>query len=273
MIQAEPSFRGLAFNFDSKFGLEGNCMKSVISFLLISALLSPMAFSANDIFSKVDADLQASRFTEARAAIEGQLKSNPQNADWLWRLSRAKVFLGDVAKSGSKEQEQLYQESFADAERAIQLNPDLSMAHVRRAISAGKIALFKGIIESKDLAIEVKKSCETALAKAGAANSDAKALAHYVLGRMHVKLTDTPLVLRKPLGLGWANLQEAQTNLIEALKIYPNWVQIRLEYGKALKKLKKEAESKEQLQKAIDLPSTEPGDDDKKAEAKTILAD
>ncbi len=259
-------------------------MKIFLSLLSLTFILSAHAAPAkksavasaptapSNSFAKVDADLQASRFTEARAEIEAQLNKDPSNAEWVWRLSRAKVFQGDTLKSGSKEQEQLYIESLSDSEKAIQLKPDLAMAHVRRAISAGKIALFKGIIESKDLALEVKKSCETALAKASTLDANAKALAHYVLGRLHVKLTDTPLVLRKPMGLGWANLQEAETNLAEAIKVYPNWVQIRLEYGKALKKLKKSSEAKEQLQQAINLPSSEPGDEEKKSEAKELLS-
>lgn len=259
-------------------------MKSRIVLLVIAVLTSQISYAnqqkltqaekTSDVrkaFVAVDADLKAGRFAEARAAIESKLKSDPGNAEWVWRLSRAKVFLGDTAQSGSKDQELLYQEALADADKAIALKPDSAMPHVRRAIAAGKIALFKGIIESKDLAIEVKKSCETAISKLGPQDADAKALAHYVLGRMHVKLTDTPLVLRKPLGLGWANLQDAQTNLVEALKTFPDWVQIRLEYGKLLKKLKKDVESKEQLQKAIDLPSSEPGDEDKKAEARDLL--
>ncbi len=213
-----------------------------------------------------------SKFTEAKSLLETKLKEAGQDAskqfDALWRMSRVEIFRGDDLKEKS-EQEKAYQQSLAFAEEALKKNPDSAIAHIRKASALGKIALFKGVLEAKEFVKQVRDEAQKAL-DLKPTDPETLGLAHYVLGRTHLKLTDTPQVIRKPLGLGFGNLKEAEANLLKAVELVPNVPMFWLEVAKVAKKTENKKLFDDAKAKVASLAPVYPTDRAAKAEAATL---
>jgi tetratricopeptide (TPR) repeat protein len=216
-----------------------------------------------DALSAIDQSIRSRDYAKAQSLVDAELAKNSNSFDALWRQSRVTVFATDLKEK--KDQEAGYQKALEQAQAAIQVKPDQSWGHLRRAIASGKLALFKGILEAKEYVGNVRDSAQKAI-ELNSSGQEALALSYYVLGRTHLKLTDTPAVIRKPIGLGWGNLSEAEANLKKATELNPNSPMIWLEYAKAMKKLKKDAEFKAALEQVKKLPALEPGDLEAKSE-------
>ena len=99
----------------------------------------------------------------------------------------------------------------------LKLGPDQSITYVRRAIANGRIALFEGIFSAIGSVNDVKDDCEKAI-QLGNGGNYVQALAHYVLGRGHLKVCEKAYLVRLPLGLGWGDTEEAVRHLETADK-------------------------------------------------------
>jgi thioredoxin-like negative regulator of GroEL len=97
------------------------------------------------------------------------------------------------------------------------------------------------------------------------------ASAHYILGRAHLKLTDTPRPLRMPLGLGFGNTADALTHLSRATTLRPGFVMFQLEYARALIANDRSADARAVLQQLSALSNQEPGDEQRKQEGAELL--
>jgi tetratricopeptide (TPR) repeat protein len=227
------------------------------------------AQGAKALVSRTDSLLMRLDVAAARQSIEAAYRSAPKDYDVLWRLSRVHVLAGDA--SGTKaEQDKLYKSAQAYADQAIKVNPSGAEGYVRRAAAAGKVALFKGVLDAADLVESVKADAEKAIAlnNNGAMTT---AAAHYILGRTHLKLTETPRPLRMPLGLGWGSLADATTQLKRATELRPGFIMYQLEYARALVKGGQAAQARPLLTAIATLPAQEPGDDERRKEAAELL--
>jgi tetratricopeptide (TPR) repeat protein len=197
-------------------------------------------------------------------------KIAPHDYELLWRLSRTYVDLGEHLP-GKTDQEktiqlEYYQKAFAYADQAVQANPNGSMGYLRRAIANGRVALFKGIWAAIDLVKQVKADCEKAL------SLDAKnSSAYYVLARTHAKLCEKSKIVRWPLGLGWANRDEAAALFEKAIAMRPGFIMYRVDAAKNFIDNDDEAKAKEQLIKVASLSKEDEDDDALKREAKEML--
>jgi hypothetical protein len=128
------------------------------------------------------------------------------------------------------------------------------------------------VLDAADLVEAVKADAEKAIAlnNAGAMTT---AAAHYILGRTHLKLTETPRPLRMPLGLGWGNLADATKHLKAATELRPNFIMYQLDYARALLKGGQGAQAKALLGAIAGLSVQEPGDEERKKEAVEALKD
>ena len=102
------------------------------------------------------------------------------------------------------------------------------MAYTRRSIANGRIALFRGIWESLSLVKQTKADIDTALTL-----DTLNDVANYILGRIHAKVTEKPRILRWPLGLGWANTEDAIKYFEKAISLKPEFIMYRLDCGRA----------------------------------------
>jgi tetratricopeptide (TPR) repeat protein len=222
--------------------------------------------------ANVDQLIRARDFKKANQAIDLELSQKSldpaRDFNGKWRKSRVEIFLGDEAKDDSKKQEH-YQNALKLAEEAILVNSNHGQGYLRKAAAAGKVALFKGILEAREYVAQVRDSASMAIEKSQN-DPEVLATAHYILGRTHLKLSDTPFVIRKPIGLGWGNVSEAEKNILKATELKPDSVLFWTEAAKLYKKLKKADEFKKAVDKAKSLPEVEPSDRDAKRELESL---
>jgi hypothetical protein len=227
------------------------------------------AQDARALVARTDSLLTRLDVASARQSIESAYRLAPKDYDVLWRLSRVHVLAGD-ASAAKPEQDKLYKSAQAYADQAIKANPSGAEGYVRRAAAAGKVALFKGVLDAADLVEGVKTDAEKAIAL----NNNGPlttAAAHYILGRTHLKLTETPRPLRMPLGLGWGSLTDATTHLKKATELRPGFIMYQLEYARALIKGGQSAIARPLLMAIATLPAQEPGDEERRKEAVELL--
>ncbi|CUS76832.1 Tetratricopeptide repeat-containing protein [Candidatus Kryptonium thompsonii] len=251
-------------------------MKHFFSFLIALAILSKLAIAqSNEKFNQLiaEGDEYSEKKFDNYKALEKYLeayKINPRDYNVLWKLSKVYVDIGEHLPTRTKEEKQkqleMYEKAREYAELAIQVNPNGSMGYTRRAIALGRIALFKGVWESIDLVKKVKEDCEKAI-QLDPNNS----VAYYVLGRTHAKLCEKPKLFRAPLGLGWANYDDAIKNFEKAISLRPTFIMYRLDAAKAYIEVKNYKKAKEHLAKIAELPTEDEDDPQFRAEAKELL--
>lgn len=230
-----------------------------------AAAVAPAASEAD----KIDQLIREMKTAEAQKQLEQALVKTPKDAELLWRHSRTLVLLGDQEKNKDT-QLSMYEKARAQAEAAIQADPKSMMGYLRRAAANGKVALFKGVLQARELVLQTRDDAQKAI-ELNNSTPYGLALGHYILGRTHAKLSESPKALRMPLGLQWGNLKDAEANLSKSVQLFPNSIAFRTDYGLLLKQTGKTNEAKEQLQAALALPDSDPGDPAKKAEAQAAL--
>lgn len=240
--------------------------------ILAAALLAlPLPALAQPVaLMRVDSLLGARQLAPAVAAMDDAARTAPRDFEVLWRLSRVRVLQGDVAPAQSKAQDRFYREALELAERAIKVSPAAPDGYLRRAAAAGKVALFSGVLDAADFVTQAREDAEKVIGMRGAPAATL-ASAHYILGRTHLKLTETPRPLRMPLGLGFGNLADALANLRRATELRPGFVMFELEYGRALAADDRTAEARTRLQGVAAMAEQELGDDTRKREAAELL--
>ena len=195
---------------------------------------------------------------------------SPNNYEILWRLSRTYSDIGAhlPSKTDSEKQKQLdiYDKSLDFAKQAIAANPKGAMGYTREAIANGRIALFRGIWDAIDLVKQTKADCEKAISL-----DTAEAAAYYVLGRTNAKVCEKPKIIRWPLGLGWANMDDAIKNYEKSIELRPDLIRYRLDCARAYVEMDEYAKAREHLIKIATLPKKDEDDDVFRTEALELL--
>ena len=231
---------------------------------LLRRVAAPVAAVAVLVASATPLAAQAARPVQA---VDTLLAAR----DLALLLSRVRVLQGDAEAEGSKAQDRRYREALDAAERAVKAGRDAPDGYLRRAAAAGKVALFAGILDAADYVTQAKDDVERVLAMRDVPPVT-RATAHYILGRTHLKLTETPRPLRMPLGLGFGNLDDAVRHLGEAVTLRPDFVMFRLDHARALIVADRDADARRELEAAGSAPLQELGDEVRKREAAALLA-
>jgi tetratricopeptide (TPR) repeat protein len=188
----------------------------------------------------------------------------------LWRLSRTYADIGAhmPSKTDAEKQKQLetYETSLSYAKQSIEADPNGSLGYVRRAITSGRIALFKGIWDAIDLVKQTRADCEKAILI-----DPKEAAAYYVLGRTNAKVCEKPKIVRWPLGLGWANLDDAVANYEKAIELRPDFIMYRLDCARTYVEQDEYAKARAHLTAIQSLLKQNEDDDLFRAEAKELL--
>ena len=186
------------------------------------------------------------------------------NWEVLWRISRAYVDLGekmpDKTDAQKDEQEKIYKIALEYADKSVKLGSDKSITYVRRAVANGRIALFEGVFSAIGTVNDIKADCEKAI-QLGNGGNYVQALAHYVLGRGHLKVCEKAYLVRLPLGLGWGDTEEAVRLLETAVKLKPNFRMFLYELAKAYVEEDEYDKAKETLKKVEKAPFVDEDDD------------
>ena len=250
------------------------------AFLLASVFLTlvsslPLQAQQKESVSAIMAvaDSFSTKSFENQKALDAFMKAyaiDPNSFDVLWRISRTYVDIGEHQPANTKEEKikqlETYQKALDFAELAVKANPNEAMGYTRRAIANGRVALFKGVWDSIDLVKQVKADCEKAIQL----DKDNPA-AYYVLARTHAKLCEKPKVIRWPLGLSWANYEDARANYEKAIAMRPAFIMYRLDAARTYAELDEYDKAKEQLTKIATLPTEDEDDNQFRKEAKDLL--
>lgn len=218
---------------------------------------------------KADALIEEGKVGEARKALDAAYQAGINDYEWLWRSSRVTLLQADV-ETDPKKQEAMYYEAQRLAEESLKRNPNGMFGYIRRAAAAGKIALTKGVLGAAEQVKSARADAEKAIALNNA-TPQALAAAHYILGRTHLKLSETAKAKRMLVGLGFGNLDDALKNLKRAVDLRGDFVMYNLEYARALAANNQFAEAKQYAQKAASGKDMEPGDAGRRKEASDLL--
>jgi tetratricopeptide (TPR) repeat protein len=252
------------------------CFIVIINFLLINE--SPL-FSQG-ITPKQNADkfiFEGDEFAEVKFENQNALdkylealKTFPNYYEAYWKISRAYVDIGEHMPNKTDEekskQEQFYKKAYAYADSSVKVNPTGSMGYTRRAIANGRIALFKGIWDNIGLVKQTKADLEKAIDL-----DPDNATAYYVMGRTHTKVSEKSKIIRWPLGLGWANLDDAVKNYEKSISLRPDFIMYRLDGARAYVEEDNYTKAKEHLAIIETLPTKDEDDDKFRKEAKELL--
>jgi tetratricopeptide (TPR) repeat protein len=247
-------------------------MKYAVLFIVILFCASPLSSqSITDLISEAD-NFSTVTF-ENQKALDKLLqaeKMDQKNFNVLWRLSRSYVDIGEHLpnKTDAEKEKQLeyYQKAFDYADKAVKAKPDSANGYIRRAIANGRVALFKGVWSAIDFVKQAKADCEKALSI-----DPNNATAYYIFGRTHAKLCEKSKMIRWPLGLGWANMDESLKYYDKAVALRPAFILYRLDAARAYNEEDNITKAKEFLVSISALPKQDEDDDQYKREAKELL--
>jgi tetratricopeptide (TPR) repeat protein len=247
----------------------------LLLFLIISAVLNfTFPQSVQDLIK--EGDKETEQFNNKKA-LELYLKADQQDANnWevLWRISRAYVDIAEHMPSSNGEQEDaqlaVYEKALDYADRSVKLANDKSITYIRRAVANGRIALFKGVFTVSGVVNKVKEDCEFAI-KLGNGDKYVQALAHFILGRTHAKISEKWAPARAVIGLGWADIETAIKEFRKAIELYPNFRMFYLELAKAYIGEDEFSKARDNLKKVISSPEKDEDDDLYLEEAKKLL--
>lgn len=244
-------------------------LRLAIVLIVAIAVAAVAGDDAKTAAAKVDAFLEQGNVQEAKKVLDANYAPAQKEYELLYRFSRVNVLLGDMQPS-ENEKEAYYYEAKRYADLAIALNPNGMMGYIRRAAASGKVALFKGVLSVRELVLSAKEDAEKAIALNNTTPQNL-ATAYYILGRTHLKLSETAKAKRMLVGLGWGNLDDAITNLKKAVELRNGFVLFHLDYARALIAKENYTEARTHLQNIANMRFQEFGDNQRKQEAQQLL--
>jgi tetratricopeptide (TPR) repeat protein len=237
--------------------------------LLVSLSSSALSQPA---LGRADALLAQGDLKGARAGYLEALGAGPARFAALHRLARVESMLAEVV--AGEESRDLVAAAVAHAREAVKVAPDSAAGHLELAVALGRQALKEGPKTRLSLSREVKSEVDRALAL-----DPGLGRAWHVLAVWNRKLASLSVLERTvaktvlggvPKG---ATMDNAVAHLQKAVALEPEYVNHRLELGRTLAQLKRTAEARRELERAVALPP-EPGPLDARyqAEARGLLA-
>lgn len=239
-----------------------------VAIFFVAAFSQATSQTAEEVIAKSDELYAAIQLVPAKQAIDEAVKKYGDNYDILWRASR--VYSGYAETLPEKDQEKVVLQAKEFAERTIKANPQGMHGYLWRGIANGKLALFKGVFSAAGLVKSINDDVKKAIALNNGSTAQL-ATAHYVLGRIHLKLSEKPKFVRMPLGLGFGNIDDAIIHLKKAVELYPGYIMFHLDYARALIEEDRESEAKRELLKIPAMKIQAYDDGKRKAEAKELL--
>ncbi len=252
--------------------------KALLAIFLVLIIFSPKVYSqsVDKLMDEVDEYYKQFNNEKALEVLKKAEKTEPNNFEVIWRMSRTLVDIAEKMPTSTSQQEDAqittYQKALEYAEKAVKTNGTSSIGFLRRAIANGKIALFKGVFSVAGIVNSVRADAEKAIQLNNGGNF-IQAVAHYVLGRTHAKTSEKWKPARSVLGLGWADNEIAISEFKKAIQLYPNYVMFYVDYANSLIREDDYKTAREMLNKALKAPIAHQDDEKRLAEAKKTLND
>lgn len=252
---------------------------SVATFAALGAVVLALAVgspasakSVEELVADGDHHYAAGHLSEARAGYLAAVQAAPGSFVALTRLSRSESELGELQKGD--EQRRTWSAAVEHARAAVKAAPDSASGHVWLAVALGRQAMREGAKTKLALSREIKSETDRALAL-----DPTIGRAWHVLAVWNVKVASLNAVERMAANavLGGvpkgASFENAERAFQKAVQLEPDYLNHRLEYGRLLRELKRPADARRELEKAVSLPPTSSALDARyQAEAKELLA-
>ncbi|TVR87354.1 MAG: hypothetical protein EA416_14615 [Trueperaceae bacterium] len=207
--------------------------------VLLSGLLAGLLGAA---LASVDAGLRLvdqGDFDGALAAFEEAVASDVNDARAHYLVARAAVYAAGALPEGDDEaREALFQRAADAAQRATRLAPDDAAAHFEVARALGRLAQYRGVLQSLNLASRVSNSLDRTLEL-----DPEHAGAWHALGLFH---HDVPWIAGGRGGLVAPSFERA-------IAIEPDEITHRLAFARVLVDRRDEARALEHLRVAVTL--------------------
>lgn len=213
---------------------------STIRLVLIVTFL--MAGSALAQVGEGNRLIDAGDFAGAIAAFDVVIDANPNDARTLALRARAQVYYADNEPSlDDAEREALYEAALADAERATDLAPINPDPWFELARALGRMAQYRGVLQSLNLASRMDDALERTLEL-----DDAYASAWHARGLYHVEV---PWIAGGRSGL-------VEPSFERAIAIEPDAITHRVAFAEVLIAREAYDRAAEQLEVALSLTAT-----------------
>ena len=132
-----------------------------MTLLLVALLVSGGSPSASRRMAG-DAEFARLEYGRAEEVYDSARAAAPDSAQYLWRLARLFVCVGDMAEHDRKEE--TYRKAAAFAGRCINADSTLAGGHTWKAAALGNIAMFEGSKGKVRLCNEIKQELDRATA-------------------------------------------------------------------------------------------------------------
>lgn len=243
--------------------------------LLALAALAPFrnagAKTLEEWIADGDREYAAARLPEAQRAYAAAVQAAPASLEALCRLSKSESELGELRKGD--EQKRTRAAAAEHARAAIKVAPDSAAGHVWLSVALGRQALSEGPKTKLALSREIKSEVDRAVAL-----DPAIGRAWHVLAMWNVKLSSLNGMERMAANMvlggvpKGASNENAEIAFRKAIALEPGYVNHHLEYGRFLKSVHRDADARNELEKAASLPPTSDALDARyQAEARELL--
>lgn len=228
--------------------------------------LDALVLTGDELFKKWD----------HQGALDIYLEANekyPNTYDVTWRIARQYTELGQAIPDQEKDaKEQTYEKAMEFAQKAVELDSMGVDGHLRVAIVAGRLGLFKGGKELINLSRTVNEHAD----KAVELDPDGH-VGHYLLARWNRKIANLGFMKKTIVkivygGFPPASNETAVEEFKKTIELDPGFIEAHLELGRTYaERMNKYAEARVEFQTVLDLPVREEEDQIFKAEAAELL--
>jgi tetratricopeptide (TPR) repeat protein len=202
-------------------------------------------FPGDDAFARMD-------YNAAIATYDSLAKVRPNDVQVQWRLARAHVFFGDVAKGEEKKQAYLTAERYA--REAMRIDSTLAESNTWLAAALGNTAMYEGSKKKVALANDIKRLLLQSIQL-----NPRDDIAWSILGTFYLALGNVSWLEKTLANLLLGSLPDggypdAEQALLKAIEIAPRVIRHRFELAKVYEKLDREADARKEFEFCINNP-------------------
>jgi len=216
---------------------------SLVVFCLFGMALFVFSQSADDLVVQADelllslADMKTAK--DILAKYETAAETIENKYDVNWKMSRIFYHIG-IHTADKKEQQEIFTNAIALAEKAIALEPEKPDGHYWLAVNNGKFGESKGVMKSLGLVKPIKESLNKVIKLD---RSYEEGGADRVLGRVFFKVP----------GIAGGDKDESLRRLLKSIEYGPNDPVTLLYLGETYLALKEIDKAREALDKVVNM--------------------
>ena len=203
-------------------------------------------------FARLEEQRDTGDFESIMMELEALLEEHPDNGEILWRLARTRT---DVAEHQREEGERrdLFLQALEEAERAVELLPESSNAHLTKSVAAGRVALVSGTRRQIELSRLMKEYADKAIEL-----DPENDLAYHLRGRWHYEVASLGFFSRNVVrivygGLPDASYRQAESDYRRAISLQERIVH-RFELGRTMMEIGNRHVAIAQFERVLSLP-------------------